>query len=36
MNQSLKHHKFKKTEWDKVDHENYRIIPDKYIDTTKQ
>ncbi|MBA9028627.1 plasmid pRiA4b ORF-3 family protein [Peribacillus huizhouensis] len=36
MNQILKHHKHQKTEWDKVHHENYRVISDKYIDTSKQ
>ncbi|MGE7625137.1 plasmid pRiA4b ORF-3 family protein [Viridibacillus sp. NPDC096237] len=35
MNQGLKHFKYQKTEWDKVHHENYRIISDKYIDITE-
>lgn len=30
INDRLKDRKYKKTEWDKINHENYRIIEDKY------
>ncbi|MFW6026706.1 MAG: plasmid pRiA4b ORF-3 family protein, partial [Candidatus Woesearchaeota archaeon] len=30
INRILKGTKYKKTEWDKVDHKNYQIIEDKY------
>lgn len=30
INERLKNRKYKKTEWDKINHENYRIIEDKY------
>lgn len=30
INDRLKNRKYKKTEWDKINHENYRIIEDKY------
>ena len=30
INQRLKGLDYKKTEWDKINHENYRVIEDKY------
>ena len=30
INQRLKALDYKKTEWDKINHENYRVIEDKY------
>ncbi|WP_088008319.1 plasmid pRiA4b ORF-3 family protein [Indiicoccus explosivorum] len=30
INERLKSRRYKKTEWDKIEHENYRIIRDKY------
>ena len=29
-NAALKNRMYKKTEWDKIHHENYRVIEDKY------
>lgn len=31
INRSLKFIPYKKTEWDKIDHENYRVIENKYM-----
>ena len=30
INRSLDYHKIKKTEWDKIEHVNYKVISDKY------
>jgi len=31
LNQMLKHVHYKKTEWDKINHENYYVMEDKYV-----